>query len=339
LYEAVATIDRAISAELGSADAARSAQASVVERANETTETKHWVLAVDDADPRVGLAWAFVGLPVLGDLEKAYAGVSVLPAQRRQGLGTVLLEWCETVVRDAGRRLVLVWSQYAGVEDHAPYVTGPTGAVAPASAGVAFALHRGFHLKQAERRSCLELPMDPGVFARLDADAQAHSGGYRFHTWDGVIPDEWLEPVGRLRQAFAQQAPAGGVEWDDDPWDRARVERMLDDYRQAGRCYLVTAAECVATGELVGLTEYTWPDDPGCPVAWQWMTLVLPDHRGHRLGLAMKLANTAGLTRRAPQLTLVLTENAHENAPMLAINVAMGFRPAGGSAMLAKELG
>ena len=41
----------------------------------------------------------------------------------------------------------------------------------------------------------------------------------------------------------------------------------------------------------------------------------------------MKLANLAALARVAPQVERVLTWNAAENGPMLAINEAFGFEP------------
>ena len=59
----------------------------------------------------------------------------------------------------------------------------------------------------------------------------------------------------------------------------------------------------------------------------QWNTLVHPDHRGHRLGLAMKVANLDALQQEYPQAVLAHTWNAKVNAPMLAVNTTMGFRP------------
>ena len=62
-------------------------------------------------------------------------------------------------------------------------------------------------------------------------------------------------------------------------------------------------------------------------VAWQWQTIVLPEHRGHRLGMLVKVANLDHLRAHEPAVTVIHTGNADSNAPMLRVNVAMGFVP------------
>ena len=52
-------------------------------------------------------------------------------------------------------------------------------------------------------------------------------------------------------------------------------------------------------------------------------------HRGHRLGMLVKLSNLRRLRAEYPAVERVVTYNAAEIDHMLAINVALGFRPAG----------
>jgi len=59
--------------------------------------------------------------------------------------------------------------------------------------------------------------------------------------------------------------------------------------------------------------------------AYQWDTLVLPEHRGHRLGLALKVANLRALQAEHPEVTRITTWNAEQNGPMVAVNVELGF--------------
>ena len=58
-------------------------------------------------------------------------------------------------------------------------------------------------------------------------------------------------------------------------------------------------------------------------------TLVLPAHRGHGLGMLLKLANLAELQRRMPGHPSIITFNAEENRYMLDVNEAIGFIPVG----------
>jgi hypothetical protein len=54
--------------------------------------------------------------------------------------------------------------------------------------------------------------------------------------------------------------------------------------------------------------------------------MVLPEHRGHRLGLATKLASHRALREAVPDCRLVATSNAEVNTHMNAINDVMGYR-------------
>ena len=69
---------------------------------------------------------------------------------------------------------------------------------------------------------------------------------------------------------------------------------------------------------------------PGKPwLADQDDTLVAASHRGHRLGMLVKIRNLRRLLAEYPAVERVITFNAAENDHMLAINIALGFRPAG----------
>jgi RimJ/RimL family protein N-acetyltransferase len=61
--------------------------------------------------------------------------------------------------------------------------------------------------------------------------------------------------------------------------------------------------------------------------AYQWGTLVRRAHRGHRLGLAVKIANLQLLQGERPDLRQVTTFNAEVNEHMIGVNERMGFEP------------
>jgi hypothetical protein len=56
-------------------------------------------------------------------------------------------------------------------------------------------------------------------------------------------------------------------------------------------------------------------------------TLVMPGHRGRRLGMAIKVANLRRYQQRFEDVRVVHSWNSEVNGPMIAINEALGFRP------------
>jgi hypothetical protein len=93
----------------------------------------------------------------------------------------------------------------------------------------------------------------------------------------------------------------------------------------------------VPSGQLVAFTDLlVRPAQPDLPV--QSDTLVLREHRGHALGLAVKLANLRALQRERPDVTTVRTWNADTNTHMVAINARMGFSVTGWTREWAKDL-
>jgi hypothetical protein len=60
--------------------------------------------------------------------------------------------------------------------------------------------------------------------------------------------------------------------------------------------------------------------------AEQYDTSVLRAHRGHRLGLLLKISMLLHLREIEPQLTMLDTWNAASNEHMVAVNEALGYR-------------
>src|SRR5262249_60912607 len=79
------------------------------------------------------------------------------------------------------------------------------------------------------------------------------------------------------------------------------------------------------TGELVALTDL----EVGPQVrdwAYQGLTVVARPHRGHRLGLLVKVAMLELLADHEPQLEQIITGNADVNEHMIAINTELGYQ-------------
>ena len=56
---------------------------------------------------------------------------------------------------------------------------------------------------------------------------------------------------------------------------------------------------------------------------------MLREHRGHRLGSLVKAAVLRQVLADFPSVRTVTTYNADSNVPMVAVNEALGFVPAG----------
>ncbi|HEU4910767.1 MAG TPA: GNAT family N-acetyltransferase, partial [Actinomycetes bacterium] len=57
----------------------------------------------------------------------------------------------------------------------------------------------------------------------------------------------------------------------------------------------------------------------------QFDTSVLREHRGHRLGLLLKIGMLRWLAEVEPQLRMIDTWNAGSNEHMIAVNEALGY--------------
>jgi RimJ/RimL family protein N-acetyltransferase len=60
--------------------------------------------------------------------------------------------------------------------------------------------------------------------------------------------------------------------------------------------------------------------------ATQYITSVRAEHRGHRLGLLLKISMMRLLRDREPALRTVSTWNSPDNVHMIAVNETLGYR-------------
>ena len=70
----------------------------------------------------------------------------------------------------------------------------------------------------------------------------------------------------------------------------------------------------------------------------QWGTFVHREHRGRRLGMAIKAANLRAVQDAHPEMRRVVTQNAETNDWMVAINEQMGFEPVEASVEMVKRV-
>jgi GNAT superfamily N-acetyltransferase len=286
---------------------------------------------------------ASVILPRHSNEHLAHASVTVRPRSRRRGVGTALLRAVEELAVAAGRTTVILESEHGGEpEPGAPGVLEPAsgaGRIAVGDPGAALCLGHGYVLEQAARYSVLDLPVAPEHLGALHDGAAARAGAdYRLVSWQDRAPEQWLEAWAVLETRMSTDEPQAGLDLEEDPWDPARLRRYEADIAASGHGYLVVAAEHVPSGTLAGFTMVQYQLDRPGPV-FQEDTIVLAEHRGHRLGMLVKADLLRRLREVRPDARRVHTWNAEENAFMLGINVALGFWPAGVAGAWQKHLG
>lgn len=246
---------------------------------------------------------------LLENLRLAEIEVRVLPAHRRRGVGATLLVELE-------RR--------AAAEGRTTYVATTHAAVDAESPGSRFAAAHGYPVASAEESKLLDLATAPERWPPLEDDVAAHLDGYRVVAFEDHVPEGWVDDFCGLLSVFMTLVPSGDLDLEDVAWTPARLREHEERTAASGRAWLV-AVGVAPDGRLAGFTELgVTRADPR--LATVGGTLVLPEHRGHRLGLGMKLANHRRLLELFPACPVVVTTNAGVNAPMNAVNEALGYR-------------
>lgn len=249
-------------------------------------------------------------LPLRDNVTVAILDLAVHPDHRRRGIGSALLAEGLTLAAAHGRTDVI-----ADVDEPVPD-----------NPGRAFALRHGWTCDLLESRRDLYLPVDEERLAALEADALAAGAGYDVRTWRDRTPDDLLEDRALLARRMTTDAPQGDLPVEEEDWDGERIREYEAASLARGRTVL--SAGAVRDGRLVGYTDLQIPlAQP--ERAQQSGTLVLREHRGHRLGARMKVAVLRNLAAGFPSVRRISTYNSDGNRPMVAVNEALGFRPAG----------
>lgn len=284
--------------------------ATIAFRAENNTMRQLPMAAFDDDGRVIGVNQ--VHMPLRDNVHLAYVDPKVLPEHRNRGVGTALLDASLQVVAEAGRSTALCEVNLPlREESESPYLS--------------FAQRHGFEVGILDIHRVLDLPLASERLDELDAESAAHRGDYQIVAWTDRVPRERMEGFCHLQMAFNGEAPAGEIDLENEVWDEKRVREAEQRFAKQGRHQNVVAA-LRPDETMVGLTEMMTIED-NADLGWQSGTLVLPADRGHRLGMAMKVANVRLFQLRFPDVTIIHSWNAEENGPMVAINDALGFRP------------
>ncbi len=260
-------------------------------------------LASEAAGVPVGSAFLRL-LTAPGQDHLAELHLAVHPAERRRGTGSLLLAAAVAAARADGRRRV-------------------TAQAEADTAGEVFLSARGF-------RKVLTLIYTRLPLAQVDRTAlreiidRPHPG-YRLQTWTGTVPDDLADDFAASRRAM-DDMPMADTDYGLVTWDADRVRSAARTVAERGDLLRAVAAVQVSDGAIVGFTELVVPGS-GTGDGQHYGTGVLPEHRGHGLGLWMKAEAIRQAIDDHPDLDGLLTDTADSNRHMRAINDHLGYLP------------
>lgn len=249
--------------------------------------------------------WCRLELPDRENLDQANLDLVMHPAARRRGGGRALLRHAAARAAAHGRAVL-------------------NGAARNGSPGEAFSRSAGAEPGLADVQRVLELgKLGDGALARLREPAERAAAGYSLVTWTGAVPEEFIEQAAALYAALNDAPRDAGVA--PEAWDGQRIRERVNALRpHYGQRTYAVAARHQASGELAALSELAV--DPADP-EWghQMITAVAGPHRGHRLGLLLKITMLDLLAAAEPRLERIHTWNAQANRHMIAVNEALGY--------------
>ncbi|CAN5797079.1 GNAT family N-acetyltransferase [soil metagenome] len=263
-----------------------------------------WITEAPDGTP---VAVAYCWSNAAGDPRVMECDVLVHRDWRRQRIGSRLLAEICGQTATSGRSM-LTWSTFDAVP-----------------AADAFSRRVGGRVARTNRTSEL-------VLAHVDwpmVDDWARAGrarderGYSMEVIVGPFPER-LRPDAAAFHHIMQTAPRDDLDVGAVHLEPAHIAELDRSLVEAGRMrWTIFVRDPV--GACVGGTEVTFePEEPS--VVRQQNTGIDPEHRGLGLARWVKATMLQRIRDKRPEAVRIRADNAFSNAPMLAINDALGFQ-------------
>ncbi|WP_161962515.1 GNAT family N-acetyltransferase [Nocardioides speluncae] len=248
----------------------------------------------------VPVGFVRVELPKTENTHLANLRGAVAPAEQRRGVGRRLLEEV-LAATDRPRIRARAWA-------------GTTGE--PALQALGF---RADHTHVIRR---LDLTREHPDWATLRKEAEVAADDYELRRHIGPTPPADMAAMIALREGI-NDAPEPG---DYEVYTPERISTYEESLMRGGETPYAIRAYHRSTGEPAGLT-FVIVNERRPAKADQEDTSVLRAHRGHRLGLLLKLEMIDWLRAERPDVEVADTWNASTNQHMIAINERLGMTP------------
>ena len=256
------------------------------------------------------IAYSMVNVYNTGDNEHlAELIIEVLPKHRHQGIGKQALKLLLPFVKKHTRKLLLAFTS-----DRIP-----ESEILFEHMGARRGL--GMHINQLKLSE-----FDKTLVQKWLMQSETKHSEFELGFLEGAYPDTLIDEIAALYQEVGKDQPREDLEMEDMKFTpellRQDEKSMFARGTQRWTMYLKDRIN----GKIAGLTEVFWNPNRGM-ILNQGFTGIYPAYRNKGLGRWLKAEMMNKILNERQEVEFVRTGNANSNAPMLKINVEMGFKP------------
>jgi GNAT superfamily N-acetyltransferase len=276
-----------------------------VQTNNPMVEFRRWVaMEGDEVAGSIRAAFRRAGTPDEKDYARfVWAGGGVRASSRRRGVGTLLLREVYRLMHALDKSVLTMSAQSE-----------------PAHAFIK-------HVGAVEKHCRVE---QRAVFADLDWpllrqwEDGATAQGLTWERYAGRVPRDVLVALLPVFTELFADVPLGELESGPIRWEMNGYDLWYETLKRVGGAHHLVLL-CAPDGAVTGLSEAGWDArTPG--IVRQQLTAVARPWRSRGVGRALKAAMLRQVHEMHPEATMIGTDNAEVNAPILSINARVGFK-------------